>query len=165
MKDLKLKLLAGCKRWTKMMEVNLNAVIRGTQLAIQIFKKQGKGGVIVNTASLAGIYPQTAPTNTVYGVAKAGVVHFSRSLANLYESDKIRVVAICPGFTESPMTEPIKGIIQDFFKETIMKADTVIEGFIQLITDKDKRGGGAVMRITSKTGIDYPSILNRRSKL
>ena len=44
-------------KWRKVVDINLTAVVRGTQLAIHAFKKQGKGGVVVNIASMGGLLP------------------------------------------------------------------------------------------------------------
>lgn len=44
-------------KWEKTIDIDLNAVIRGTKMAIKTFRDQNSGGVIVNTASLAGTIP------------------------------------------------------------------------------------------------------------
>jgi short-subunit dehydrogenase len=60
---------------------------------------KGRGGVIINTASIGGLF--IIPFNPVYAATKAAVVHFSRSLAYLGPAEGIRVAAICPGFAVS----------------------------------------------------------------
>jgi len=150
-------------QWKKMMDINLTAVIHGTQLAILAMKKSGKGGVIINTASLAGLVPQKF--GPLYAVSKSAVVYLARCLEHLDASDNIRVVAICPGFTKSALSDKIKDVITNTFKDTIMPVEEVVEGFVELVTDKHKKGGGAVMRITPRTGRDYPSIQNRKARL
>ncbi len=76
--------------WRKIVEVNLNAVIEGTQLACTEMKRTG--GVIINTASLGGLYPM--PDSPIYAATKAAVVHFTRSLKHLHQQQNIRVNAI-----------------------------------------------------------------------
>lgn len=61
-------------------------------MGIEALKKQGEGGVIINTASLAGLYPQ--PRTPVYSAAKFGVVGFTRSFKDF--GDNIRVNAVAP---------------------------------------------------------------------
>ena len=61
----------------------------------------GNGGVIINTASLVGLWPM--PSAPVHAAAKAGVVNFSRSLAHRAEESNIRVNAICPEIVDTPM--------------------------------------------------------------
>src|SRR3990172_4030505 len=60
------------QRWESVLDIDLRAVILGTQLAVQQLRRQGGGGVIVNTASMAGLDPIGAAP--VYSAAKAGVV-------------------------------------------------------------------------------------------
>ena len=43
--------------WRKLIDINLTAVVEGTQLACQEFKKGGKEGVVINTASTAALFP------------------------------------------------------------------------------------------------------------
>src|SRR5262245_19629360 len=67
--------------WVRVIEVDLTAVIEATRLAVREMKRDGHGGVIINTASLIGLGPMASAP--VYAAAKAGVVNFSRSLAYL----------------------------------------------------------------------------------
>jgi NAD(P)-dependent dehydrogenase (short-subunit alcohol dehydrogenase family) len=60
-----------------------------------------KGGVIVNTASLAGIVSN--PKRNAYAASKAGVVSMTKSLACEWAHRNIRVVAIAPGYVRTPM--------------------------------------------------------------
>ena len=78
--------------------INLTAVLKGTKLAKE---RMPRGGVIVNTASVAGLGP--VDFSPVYAATKAGVVNFTRSLGWLADADGIRVVAICPNFTDTAM--------------------------------------------------------------
>jgi NAD(P)-dependent dehydrogenase (short-subunit alcohol dehydrogenase family) len=57
--------------WRKVMDVNLTAVIHGTRLAMTYFTENKKPGVIVNTASLGGLYAM--PFSPIYASAKHGV--------------------------------------------------------------------------------------------
>jgi 3-oxoacyl-[acyl-carrier protein] reductase len=82
-----------------MVDVNLAAVCMGTQAAIGALRQRG-GGAIVNTASVAALAPM--PADPVYGATKAGVVHFTRSLAPL-AAEGIRVNAVLPGAVDTPM--------------------------------------------------------------
>ncbi len=57
--------------WPRVVSVNLNAVIEGTQCAAQLMTKQESGGVIVNVSSVSAIYP--LGLDPVYSASKAGV--------------------------------------------------------------------------------------------
>ncbi|MGE0599219.1 MAG: SDR family NAD(P)-dependent oxidoreductase [Dehalococcoidia bacterium] len=76
------------------MAVLLRGVFLGAKHATRQMKAQG-GGVIINTASIAGLQAGFGPV--VYSAAKAAVAHMSRCLAVELAPFNIRVNAICPG--------------------------------------------------------------------
>ena len=81
--------------------VNLRGVFLGLQSVIRVMIAQGRGGAIVNTASIGAI--KTYRNSAAYGTSKAAVVHLTRVAALENASHGIRVNAICPGFTDTPM--------------------------------------------------------------
>lgn len=85
--------------WQRVLDVNLRAVILGTQLVIPRLRKRG-GGAVVHTASMAAFVG--FPPDAVYAATKAGVVFFTHSLANL-AGEGIRVNCVCPGLVDTPM--------------------------------------------------------------
>ncbi len=139
--------------WKKTLLIDLQAVIEATQLEVQHMRRQGGGGVIVNTASMGGLVPM--PTNPVYAASKAGVIQFSRSLAYL-AGEGIRVNAICPTYTDTPLVQAGGEAAMEFMKREvggILKPEQVAEGVLELIRDDSR--AGAVMRVTVRKGIDY----------
>jgi len=86
--------------WRRTVAVNLCAVIAGIEAAVPLIKRSG-GGVIINSASLAGLVAYEA--DPVYAATKHGVVGLTRSLASLKEEANIRVNCICPGFVDTPL--------------------------------------------------------------
>ncbi len=86
--------------WERTLSVDLWGVIAGTQAAVPAMRRRG-GGVIVNTASLAGVIAFLP--DPIYAAAKHGVVGFTRSLAFLKEEANIRVNCVCPGVVNTPM--------------------------------------------------------------
>ncbi|MDP2674768.1 MAG: SDR family NAD(P)-dependent oxidoreductase [Dehalococcoidia bacterium] len=88
------------ERWDKTIAVNLWAVVAGTDAAVPAMRRRG-GGVIVNTASLAGLiaYDQ----DPIYAATKHGVVGLTRALAFLKEEANIRVNCVCPSFVDTPL--------------------------------------------------------------
>ncbi len=146
-------LARGSDFWEKTLAVDLEAVIRATQLEVQYFREQGNGGVIINTASMGGLVPM--PTSPVYAASKAGVIHFSRSLAYL-AAEGIRVNAVCPTFTDTPMVRVAgEEAIEAMKREVggILQPEQVAEGVLELVRDDSR--AGAVMRVTVNRGIDY----------
>ncbi|MET0269181.1 MAG: glucose 1-dehydrogenase [Sphingomonas sp.] len=73
--------------------VNVNGVLFGCKAAIDVFLGQGGGGVIVNTASVAGL---TGYGGVVYGSTKGAVVALTRALALEVAEHGIRVNSVCP---------------------------------------------------------------------
>ncbi|KAK5048515.1 hypothetical protein LTR84_005605 [Exophiala bonariae] len=95
--------------YRKIIEVCVTGVWNTGTEAYRQFQRQKGGGVLVNTASAAGLkgYRNMA----VYSTAKHAVVGFTRCWSLDWASEGIRVNAIAPGFTESPMTD---AVIKDF---------------------------------------------------
>ena len=83
------------------LNVNVRATFRLTQLVAQRMADQGDGGSIINNSSTGGIIG--FPDMSGYGMSKAGVAQLARSLANDLKEHKIRVNAICPGAIDTPM--------------------------------------------------------------
>ena len=139
--------------FARLVEINLGAVIRGTRLGVLKMRELGRGGVIVNTASMAGLRP--LPTSPVYAATKAGVVNFCRSLKYLHAQENIRVNAICPSFVDTPLVrrEGPERVAAMAAELGLLSPDLVAQGLVELIHDESR--AGAVMRITSQRGIDY----------
>lgn len=74
-------------------DVNINGVVYGCQAAIRQFEAQGSGGVIVNTASVAGLFGYGG---VLYGATKGAVTALTRTLAIEVAPQNIRVNSVCP---------------------------------------------------------------------
>ncbi|QZH63210.1 SDR family oxidoreductase [Mycolicibacterium farcinogenes] len=79
--------------FNRLVAVNLGGVFLGCKYAVMQFKKQGHGGVILNTGSVAGL---VAWGGSVYGATKGGVLQLTRAVAVEAAPFGIRVNAICP---------------------------------------------------------------------
>uniref|UniRef100_K3WI20 Uncharacterized protein n=1 Tax=Globisporangium ultimum (strain ATCC 200006 / CBS 805.95 / DAOM BR144) TaxID=431595 RepID=K3WI20_GLOUD len=130
------------RNWEKVITIDLTALIRGTQVAIDYFKKLPKGqeGVVVNLASLAGL--NAVPFSPEYGAAKAGVVGFTRSLYQLKKSHNIRVVALCPGFAKTAMGRQVTESAPDYAMQMggIMEVGEVVNAFVAAVKEPDNAG-------------------------
>lgn len=83
----------------RVMAVNLGGVVVGTRLAVPVLRRRG-GGAIVNTASMAALFPMTV--DPIYSATKAGVTMFTRACAPLAE-ERIRVNCVLPGLVDTPL--------------------------------------------------------------
>jgi NAD(P)-dependent dehydrogenase (short-subunit alcohol dehydrogenase family) len=77
----------------KLYAVNVGGVMNGCRSAVRQFELQGGGGVIVNTASVAGLIGYGG---TVYGSTKGAVTMLTRTLAIELAPQNIRVNSVCP---------------------------------------------------------------------
>lgn len=104
--------------WNAVVGINLNGVFLCCKWAGKQMMRQG-GGVIVNVASIAGIYGSTMMPH--YGAAKAAVVNLTRTLGSAWARHGIRVNCIAPGPIET------QGYLENLYKtnpnaEAIYKA-------------------------------------------
>ena len=90
--------------WSRMLAVHLNGTFYCTREALRLMSRVNRGA-IVNISSVAGLMGiEVAPH---YGAAKAGILGFTRSVAREVASRGIRVNAICPGFIDTPILDPL----------------------------------------------------------
>jgi NAD(P)-dependent dehydrogenase (short-subunit alcohol dehydrogenase family) len=85
--------------WRRSIEINLASLFNCCQPTVRRMVDQGDGGAIVNIASVDGVLPCLG---TGYDTAKAGAIHFTRSLAVDVSPHRIRVNAVSPGVVPVP---------------------------------------------------------------
>jgi len=148
--------LADPARWHLVIEIDLQAVILGTGLAASIMEKGG-GGAIVNTASMAGLYPHRQ--DAVYGAAKAGVVNFTHSLAFWEQDKKIRVNCVCPGIVDTPLVR--RGLEQaqahgmkSWMPSKIIQPEEIADAVYSLVRDDSLYGCSLEVRPTGRQIVD-----------
>ena len=91
--------------WTAVIEVNLNAVFRLSQLAGRHMVERGSGK-IVNVASLLSF--QGGVTVPAYAASKGGVAQLTKALANEWASRGVNVNAIAPGYMRTDNTAALQ---------------------------------------------------------
>ncbi|HZS89271.1 MAG TPA: SDR family NAD(P)-dependent oxidoreductase [Chloroflexota bacterium] len=91
--------------WQKTIDVNLTGIFLTCKHGIRALLASGGGSVVV-TASPTGLFG-LAPGFDAYSASKAGVYGLVRVMANDYARDGIRVNAVIPGFTDTPMVRTV----------------------------------------------------------
>lgn len=90
--------------WQKVLNVNLTGTFLMCREVGAVMLKQGYGN-IVNIASMSGLVANPLPQQQcAYNTSKAGVIMLTKCLANEWAARGIRVNAIAPGFTRTPLT-------------------------------------------------------------
>lgn len=123
--------------WHDVIDTNLNGMFNLTRAAVITLIKQKKGDII-NITSITGI--RGMPRQTNYAASKAGIIGFTKSLAQELASYNIRVNAIAPGYIETDMTSQLKEEQKDKLIKRIPlsrfgKAQEVAKGVKFLLSD------------------------------
>ncbi len=88
--------------WSSVMKINLESYFRLSRAALRGMMKR-RSGRIVGITSIVGVTGNPGQAN--YAASKAGMIGFSKALAQEVASRNITVNCVAPGFIESPMTD------------------------------------------------------------
>ncbi|KAK5887804.1 hypothetical protein CesoFtcFv8_016373 [Champsocephalus esox] len=156
--------------WEKTVAVNLMGVIRVSYLALEHISKLsgGRGGVIVNVASMAGLGP--LPSCPVYTATKHGVVGFTRAMAAASSASGygIRFNALCPSFVQTDLFVNTTSNLGQFShladvakqledKFGVLNTSEVAEGVLELVKDETKNGDALLLIPKGKQYMTFPS--------
>ncbi|CAL1538776.1 unnamed protein product [Lymnaea stagnalis] len=154
--------IADESRLRDMVNINLIGAIEGSMLAVEHMRKDkgGKGGVVINiasTAGLTGVY--FVPS---YCASKFGLVGFHLSWAsNPYNSQMgLQFGCLCPAFTDTDiLNQKEKQMLyfEDGQRITkhlgINRVEKVVQGFLQMVESENCNGD--IITITAKEDIQY----------
>jgi uncharacterized protein len=113
----------------QMVEVNCSAPIQLAR-AVAEDMKEGAGGSIINVASTASFQP--VPYFSVYAATKAFVLSFSESM-HLELKPKVRVLAICPGFTKTEFHDAAGGLANHLMRFPAMDPARVVKTALRAV--------------------------------
>jgi 3-oxoacyl-[acyl-carrier protein] reductase len=93
------------EQWDDAMQANLKSVYNLTKQVLRPMMK-ARGGSIINLSSIVGVKGNGG--QSAYAASKAGIIGFTKSIAQEIGSRNIRCNAIAPGFIETDMTHYLK---------------------------------------------------------
>tara|TARA_Y100001936_G_scaffold223903_1_gene241065 strand:+ start:11038 stop:11778 length:741 start_codon:yes stop_codon:yes gene_type:complete len=138
----------------KILAINVTGSFLIARAAAQQMKKQGKGSIVLTTSAsvLFGVTGGNGQGGPAYVSSKGAVLALTRSLARGLGPDGIRVNAVSPGITDTPMvagyTDEQKTAMQQRFPlGRFAKPEEIAEGAIYLISDKASFMTGENMHI------------------
>lgn len=104
------------KDWDAVIAVNLKSAFNLTKSVQRTMMKQ-RTGSIINMSSVVGVSGNAGQSN--YSASKAGMIGFTKSIAQELGSRGIRCNAIAPGFIETEMTHKLKDEVREAWVQTI----------------------------------------------
>ena len=139
----------GDEQYRRIMRVNVDGVVLGVrELAARLMPD---GGSIVATASLAGLVG--APLDPVYAATKHAVVGFVRSVAPQLEARGIRINALCPAFTDTPLVvEEVRGALPPLIDPSF-----VAEAALRALHDEET-GRAWIVQLNRIEPFRYPGV-------
>lgn len=135
------------EQWDNVIEVDLNGAFNCIQAVLGTMLNQGRG-VIISASSISGIYGNIGQTN--YSAAKAGLIGLTKTLAKELGKKGIRVNAVAPGFTVTPMTSRVPEKILEIMKEKtplnrLGEPRDIAQAYLYLASDEARFVNGAVL--------------------
>merc|ERR1712123_398485 len=136
--------------WRMCMEVNIMAVMTGTEIAMERMRKSPKKGQIINVASMAGFGPGVNEGMVGYTVSKTGVIALTRTMAQDIARHGVVTKCICPAWTDTEIVSSVAPNVG--MKESIqqsggmMTPEHVAEGFYRLVTHCSNGSAMLVMK-------------------
>lgn len=155
--------------WQQEVDINLKGTVAGVLLSLQHMGRDrgGRGGLVVNVSSLAGLQPSfLAP---VYCATKAAIVALTRTYGDAFYVDRtgVSVVALCPGATDTPllmdfpqhlMHDYVSQPLADVLSGRLNRPEFVAEALARVLQEAPS---GSVWLADSGTvrQVDFPSFV------
>lgn len=152
----------GEDEWDAIMNINLKSVYWTTRFGIEALRRQK--GCILNTSSLVGVIGQSI--HAAYTASKGAMNTLTKSMALDYAADGIRVNAVCPAGTWTPMLrtwaseQPDPAGIEKYLDDIhplgyCPEGDVIADASVFLISDKARFVTGHIMHVSGGAEIGY----------
>lgn len=135
--------------WLRVLDVTLNGAFRCSRAAARVMAEKGNGGAIVNIASTAA---ELGNGPVPYCTAKAGILGMTRAMARELAGRGIRVNAVHPGATETPIyvglpDEVKQAVAADSLLKRLAHPDEVAGAVAYLVSDDASFVTGSTMLV------------------
>ncbi|MGE0388438.1 MAG: SDR family NAD(P)-dependent oxidoreductase [Gammaproteobacteria bacterium] len=141
---------------------NLRYVFMTCRATIAHMVGQGRGGSIVNVASISGVV--SAPNHAAYGAAKGGLIQLTRSIAAEYGAHGIRCNAVAPGAIATPATEGSRAPDPDAYRKAVPlgrigQPQDVARAILFFASDLSAYVTGQTLLVDGGATVNYPLAL------
>ena len=128
------------RQWQRVLDVNLTGVFLSCRAEARVMLRRNLGS-IVNIASMSGTIVNRGLQQAHYNAAKAAVAHLSKSLAMEWAGRGVRVNALSPGYTATPMNsrpevaEQVRQFVTDTPLGRMASVDELVGPAVFLLSD------------------------------
>jgi NAD(P)-dependent dehydrogenase (short-subunit alcohol dehydrogenase family) len=138
------------EQYRRALRANVDGVVFGVrELSARLMPN---GGAIVATSSLAGL--TATPMDPIYSLTKHAVIGFVRSVAPQLAAKGIRISALCPGFTDTPIVQDeVRGLIDVPLMDPAFVADAALQAL-----DDEETGGAWIVQPNRVLRFRFPNI-------
>ena len=138
------------EEWDRVININLKGIFLCGQAAAKVMIEKDKGGVILNTSSVVGIYGNFGQSN--YVASKAGVIGMTKTWARELGKSNIRVNAVAPGFIKTEIIKDMPDKIINYMKEKVYlkrigEPEDIANAFLYLASDMGKYVNGTILSV------------------
>lgn len=156
--------------WDALFDTNLKSILYTTRFAFEALK--ASQGCILNTSSLVGVMGQEI--HAAYTATKGGVNTLTKSMALDYAKHGIRVNAVCPAGTWTPMLrkwcaeQPDPGSIERYLDEIhplgyCPEGDVIADPCVFLLSDKARFITGHILHVSGGAELGYRTALKEET--
>jgi NAD(P)-dependent dehydrogenase (short-subunit alcohol dehydrogenase family) len=143
--------------------LNLTSVFQSNREAVRRFLSQGRGGTVLNVASVLASSPSPEFFSThAYVAAKAAILGLTRSAASCYAAQNIRFNALAPGLVATPMSRRAQGDarIREFIRGKqpldggrMARPDDLDAAAVYFMSDESRFVTGQVLAVDGGWGV------------